>query len=51
VLVVTELVAEGLDLLVGREGFSGHEEIIGSGLHLEERRDLSDGAYGVLREV
>jgi hypothetical protein len=51
VLVVAEFVAEGLDLLVGSEGFDGHEEIIGSALHLKERRDFSDGAYGVLREV
>jgi hypothetical protein len=51
VLVVAEFVAEGLDLLVGGEGFRRHEEIIGSALHLRERRDFSDGAYGVLREV
>jgi hypothetical protein len=51
VLVVTEFVPEGLDLLVGRERFDWHEEIIGSALHLKERRDFSDGAYGVLREV
>jgi hypothetical protein len=44
VLVVAELVAEGLDLLVGREaGFRRHEEIIGSdeggalALHLNEK--------------
>jgi len=39
VLVVAEFVAEGLDLLVGCQGFRGHEEIIGSALHLKERRD------------